>query len=289
MARVGPGTAGWVSVEQFGGTGEDRANGVAVMLNGNACVVGDFNGALTFANGNVLNSAGGTDGFLAIYYGLSGVRGSAWSIGGPGDDTAKAVAAAWDGSTIPRPSGNEVAWLPETFGAIHQGCVVVGEFTGTFMPPLGGWGGNTSRGGTDVYYARVMASLRTPSTFFLDDMGTMGGPGNDVVHGVGVANRGTGIAAIAGAFEGQADFYADRRISRGKLDGFVAEYLMVRNPDPFRVITLGGLADDEAWGASYSSSDNSALSWGAVFDSHMTIEGRLITGRGRYDGFFRAQ
>ncbi|HYU14918.1 MAG TPA: hypothetical protein VEL05_02550, partial [Candidatus Acidoferrum sp.] len=97
LARLSPlGEPIWAV--RIGGPGFDAASGVAVDRDGNATVVGEFSGSVTFEGGR-LSAKGGRD-LFAIAFTPDGVArwSSAW--GGAGWETVDAAAAAPDGGVL---------------------------------------------------------------------------------------------------------------------------------------------------------------------------------------------
>lgn len=174
----------------FGGTGTDQVNGIAVDALGISFIVGQFRGTAAFGS-VMLTSAGAGDGFLASYDSAGQVR-WARALGGPQEDSARAVAVDRDGRLI-----------------------VAGEFRGTV--DLAGTV-LTSAGGADV----LLASYDTAGE--LSWARRFGGRDQDAGHAV-VADA-QGNVFLGGQFETTANFGGVdlTRTGTNWYDGFLASY-----------------------------------------------------------------
>ena len=83
----------------FGSTGSDQGTSLDVDAAGDIVVTGKFNATVDFGGGS-LNSAGGTDIFLAKYAGSSGSHLWSHRYGGSGDDSAASVALDSNGNAV---------------------------------------------------------------------------------------------------------------------------------------------------------------------------------------------
>jgi hypothetical protein len=115
-----------------GGSGADRARGVALRPDGRLVVVGGFQGTATVASGTTLTSAGGEDLFVAVW-GAAGALEWARRAGGGGLDVGLAVSWMVDGSVLAGGAFSSTA----TFGQ--------GDANATTL---------TATGGTDAVWSR---------------------------------------------------------------------------------------------------------------------------------------
>lgn len=199
-------SGGHVWSRRFGGSSDDFGEGVTVDGAGDVVVAGYFNGSSDFGSG-VLTSAGGTDVFLAKY---SSNGAPSWSrrFGSTGTDRGLAVDA--DGS------GNYV------FAGYMVGTV---DFGG---------GALTSAGAADVFLVKYSATGgHVWSKRF-------GGSSSDVPLSVS-ADAG-GNVALAGYFQGTANFGGQNVTSAGGNDVFVARYDV--NGSGVWSKSFGGATDD---------------------------------------------
>lgn len=91
-------TGGSVFAHALGGSGEDSASSVAVGPGGEIYVSGVFEGDAEI-RGRMLESQGGTDGFVAAFESSGELRWTA-SFGGTGADSISDVAVSADGTTL---------------------------------------------------------------------------------------------------------------------------------------------------------------------------------------------
>jgi hypothetical protein len=120
LALTGAGAYSWSHT--FGGTGADRAKGVAIRRTTNqVAVVGGFVNTVDFGGGNRV-SAGGEDAFL-IYYNASGTYLFDAAYGGSGQDAALANAVVQSAASYPTTSllaiGGDFASSPLTIGSTN--------------------------------------------------------------------------------------------------------------------------------------------------------------------------
>lgn len=172
-----------------GSTGLDRANDVAVDLQGNVYIVGGFSGVIAFGS-SVLTSKGGLDIFVA----KSSPTGKwlwAYSYGSKQDDEATAAAF----TTAPKEA--------IVFAGYFHGQVDLGITT------------FSSKGGRDLFVGKIES----------DGTGTFareaGSTGDDLVTGVAVGSGGN--IYITGHFEQSISFGATKFTSKGKKDMFLAK------------------------------------------------------------------
>ncbi|HRP09145.1 MAG TPA: hypothetical protein PLL69_11735, partial [Gemmatimonadales bacterium] len=152
------GEFGWLF--SFGGTGADVPSAIASTADGGVVVAGYSAGGGT-CSGRTLQSLGGRD-VLVLKLNADGLCEWAHLLGGSGDDEARAVAAAPDGSVA-----------------------IVGSFSGTAdFDPTGGAALLVSRGGADGFLARFTAS----GDFI--DVAQAGGQQDDVLNAVSIAAGG---------------------------------------------------------------------------------------------------
>ncbi|WP_437757598.1 hypothetical protein [Sorangium sp. So ce1389] len=197
-------------VNSFGGSGDERATGIALDAQGDALVVGIFDGLLELSGDAAdLTSRGGTDIFVAKFD-RNGPAVWATQLGGAGDDHVSAVASDADGS-----------------------LVIAGHFEGTAQ--LGGEP-LVSAGGADAFVAK------------LDGAGApvwsrrLGGEGDQ--HATGVALGAAGDVFLAGRFEGEMELDGLPLVSAGGVDAFVAQ--LDAAGEPGWIQRFGGTGHDEA-------------------------------------------
>lgn len=176
VARYGANGA-FKAVAQFGGSGDDAGNAIALRADRDPLVAGVFSGTATFGSAlapQLLASAGAFDYFIAR---LAPTLGLQWAIrgGGPGNDQIN--------------SGGIIA---ATDGLIY----VAGTFTGTAT--IGG-AVSVSHGDADVF----LASYDATGTW-VGFTRTFGGPGTDGVSAF--ARDASGNFYLAGSFQGTLDF-----------------------------------------------------------------------------------
>jgi hypothetical protein len=208
--------------KSFGGTGDDRANGVAVDASGNIFITGQFSTTVNFGQG-ALTCAGGLDIFVAK---LSPAGVGLWSkrYGSTSEDIGSALAV--DGS------GN---------------VVVTGHFMGT----------NNFGGGTVISTFSGMGSLTTMDTFVLKLAGLDGSYqwlktfSNDSQNrAFGVAVDLSGNVLVTGSFEGNIDLiggWTSYLTSAGAYDIFVAK-LSGSNGSHVWSKRIGGTDSEEGFG-----------------------------------------
>jgi hypothetical protein len=168
----GSGTEQWT--RQFGTTGTDQANGVAVDAAG-VYVVGQTNGALQAGQGN----AGGNDAFVRKYDTNGNEQwtrqfGSAlddFALGAAADATGIYVGGTTNGALLGQTSagnqdaywrrydasGNEVATSQFGSSSFEQGNAVAADATGVYLAgaTVGALPGQTTAGSADAYVAKL--------------------------------------------------------------------------------------------------------------------------------------
>jgi chitodextrinase len=248
VARYAAADGRHVWSRRFGNVGNDAAFGVAVDGGGNVVVVGHFEGAVDFGGGPLV-SAGGLDVFVARF---SPAGAHLWSrrFGGSAFDYGYAaavdpagnvlVAGAFFGSgdfgsgplssaggadvfAVKLTPSGAVSWAKRfggsgddyAYGAAADGAgslLLTGSFHGS-----AGFGGPTltSAGGSDAFLVKLSPT---------------GGHVWSKRFGDGSADRGQGVAvdaqgnvAVAGSFQGSADFGGGPLASLG-IDVFLASY-----------------------------------------------------------------
>ncbi len=174
--------------KQFGDTGPDQGNAVAVDASGNVIITGGFAGTVDFGGGNLVSA--GIDDIFVAKYNSAGVHQWSQRFGGTSSELGTAVVVDASGNVI-----------------------VVGLFAGTV--DLGG-GNLVSAGSLDIFIAKYnSAGVHQWSQRF-------GDTGQDVVQSVDV--DASGNVVMAGTFNGTVDFGGGNLISAGFEDIFVAKY-----------------------------------------------------------------
>ncbi|MFN2315139.1 MAG: hypothetical protein ABR551_08765 [Gemmatimonadales bacterium] len=205
----------------FGGTLDDQVLSVTLQAEGTAFASGTFAGTMPVdpGAGIAVTSIGDVDGFLASWN-LTGTARWAFSVGGPGADSAAA--------TAPAPGG---------------GVYLGGSFTGTadFGPGTTA-AALTSLGGYDAFLARY-----TPGGELAWVRGLHGssmvriGPN-------GLAAAPDGALVATGTFAGTADFNAGTAVaaltSAGLNDGFIVRH--AASGDFGWTVAMGGFTNDVA-------------------------------------------
>lgn len=230
---------------RFGGINDDIAQGVAVDAAGNAFVIGYFSGSADFGAG-ALTSAGMSDAFLAKY---SPTGAALWvnRLGGTSNDRGYAVGVDALGSPV-----------------------VTGYMVGTV--DFGG-GAITSAGGADVFLAKFSATGgHLWSRRF-------GGASSDVPESV--ALDASGNVAIAGYFQGTADFGGGALTSAGLNDAFAARYDANGNHTWSR--RWGGASDDRGAGVAVNSAGNVIVT--GSFTGDVSFGGATLVNPGGSDIF----
>lgn len=187
IVRISPAGAPLWS-KRFGAAGSDRAWAMALDPAGNGFVAGSYRDEVDFG-GAPMTSAGMRDVFVAAF---SPAGSHLWSetLGGPGNDEAYGVAVDGSGNTF-------LAGVFELTADLGSASV-------------------TSAGGKDAFLA-VFGDDGHPAW-----SRRFGGVGADEAREVAVDR--SGVAWIAGAFEGTADFGAGPMASAGITDAFVVKF-----------------------------------------------------------------
>jgi hypothetical protein len=207
---------------QAGGLGSDYANDVSIAGDGSIVAAGAFEGPITFdaggANETTLNSAGGTDFFVARFSGAGVLQWAVRAGCSCGDDRANAVAALTDGGAV--------------VAGAHHGTASLGEDVVL-----------TSWGGFDAFIARYDADGQA--------VWAAGGGSLGDDEAFDVQAWEDGGAVMTGSFTGRARFGGawDEQVkleSKGREDVFVARYEADGAMD--RVWTAGGDMLDQGRG-----------------------------------------
>ena len=217
MRITSAGTCDWAVA--VGGSGEDEGHDLAVDVNGDVLVTGQFAGTVDFdpdSGSALLVSRGGTDGFVARF-GADGAFKNVIQFGGTGDDAGNAIALRTDGDVVVGGAFNSVA----TFGS-------------SLAPQL-----LTSAGGLDFFVARLAP------TFGLQWAVRGGGSGNDLIGPGGIVVATDGLIYVAGTFSGTAGVTPGSQtlVSHGDADVFIANYTASGSWGGF-VRTFGGIGTD---------------------------------------------
>jgi hypothetical protein len=193
------GTAPWSRA--IGGTGEDRAQAVAVAGDGSVAVVGYFSGTVDFGGGPRtahalpwLDPNSDQDAFVAKF--------------------SASGAHLWD-----RIIGTEALDKGQAVAIAPNGDVVVAGMTSSYLD-LGDGVLQPIKGAGDAF----VATYRGSDGAFVRGR-TFGSTGNDVARGVAVDSAGD--VFVAGNFAGTADFGGGPTTAAGgstDLDAFVAKY-----------------------------------------------------------------
>jgi FlgD Ig-like domain/Beta-propeller repeat len=229
--------------KNIGGVGADLGASVTSDAAGNVFVTGYFANSTDFGGG-ALNSAGGSDIFVAKYNSL-GIH--LWSkrLGSTLDDQGLAVAV-------------------NAAGAAY----VLSAFQGTV--DFGG-GALISAGGNDVSLARYDASgVHQWSKRF-------GGTGND--FGYGMALDGAGQPVITGDYSAGADFGSGPFTSAGSDEIFLAKY--TASGAPVWSGHFGSALDDIGYGVAVDGSSNVYLT--GYFNNSVDFGGGALTSAGSLD------
>lgn len=235
-----------VWVRQAGGSGNDRANAIALDDTGtNLLVAGSFSGMADFSGQNV-TSAGGTDIFIASCT-TDGNRRWIQSWGGPGDDTALGLAMSANGRFF-----------------------VTGSFQGNAIIA----GANLNSAGTNDMF---VAKFSTSAGWFWARAG--GGSGDD--RGRAVTCDCAGNVFVAGAFSGAANFSGASLVSVAALDAFVVKYdsngnrLWARRAGTSLPPAGGGSYNDEATAIASDPDGNVFIS--GYFNNQATFGTNVLT------------
>lgn len=219
-----------------GGAGDDEARGIAVSANGNTvAVTGYFTGQATFGSQSV-NSTGGTEVFTTTLNAANGLFNWTRIGGGPADDFGNAVAfdsqnnivvagsyfnvASFSGATLVGFGGDDVFAVNYSIaGSINHASFgggtgddaataitadnlgntyIAGEFDSPDFRFGTGGGARSSRGGKDIFYARLNSA---GGTQWLQSGGSTGeDSARDLAYGDNEE------LILAGSYAGQAQF-----------------------------------------------------------------------------------
>jgi hypothetical protein len=244
LVRISPeGVTRWTRTQ--GSTGEERALAIAVGGRGKIAVAGSFTDSTTMG-GAWLESAGGRDGFVAVY-GLAG--NPLWSVrlGGFGDDAV--TAAAFDG---------------------QDRLIVGGRFTGGVQ--LGAVT-RVSAGGHDMFLAAFAPGPQVAWSR------SIGGTGEEELAGLAAATDGS--IAVAGSFSGALTVGTRELAPAGGYDGVVLRLRADGQPVWSRAI--GGSGDDAATGVAFRPDGGvAAVGW---FQGRVLFGGARVDSFGGRDLF----
>ena len=192
------GNYGWT--HRMGGTGQDRADDMAIDGSGNVYVVGYFTGTVDFAQdwgGDDSRTSAGVNDIFVTKVNADGTYGWSHSIGGTGYDCGYGVTADGNGNVY-----------------------VTGAFNGTvnFAQDWGESESKTSAGGNDAFVTKVNSDGTYGWTR------RMGSTGHDL--GFAMATDNSGNLYVTGAFNGTVNFAQDwgeseSKTSAGGNDAFV--------------------------------------------------------------------
>lgn len=180
-----------------GGPGADEGRDLVVDSNGDVLVTGFFSGIANFnplAGTALLNSRGGTDGFVARY-GADGSFKSVTQFGGTGDDVGGAIALQIGGDPVVAGSFSSTA----TFGVAPVVLLA-------------------SAGGFDYFVARFSPALGLRWAL------RGGGPGEDQVGSGGIIAGSDGKEYVVGTFSLTANIGSAVVPSHGEGDLFLVSY-----------------------------------------------------------------
>jgi hypothetical protein len=259
-----------VWVKTYGGPASDSGTSIAADGQGNAVLVGSFEGTVDLGLGNV-TSVGGRD-IYVIKLTSSGQTTWVKTFGGPGNDSAQGVDAdaqsvlvsgafpgtvdfgvgpvtakgMLDAYVVKLTSAGQTSWV-RTFGGAgityasgravggdgQGGALVTGGFNGTVDL---GQGNVTSASGFDLYVTRLDSTGQTSW------VRTYSGTNDDL--GNGIATDGQGGALVAGDYGGTIDLGAGTVTAKGLRDCFVTR--LDSTGQTSWVKTFGAAADDDA-------------------------------------------
>ncbi len=266
VAKVKADGTGLLYLGYIGGSGDDRATGIAVDGGGNAYVVGYTDSAeasFPAAGGPDLTYNGGTsDAFIAKVNAAGNTLIHAGYIGGGGEDTGLGIAVDTSGNAY-----------------------VTGYTTSTETSfPESGGPDLTYNGGGDAFVAKVKAD-GTGLTY----AGYIGGLGED--RGTGIAVDAAGNAFVTGHTDTAAGGFpasvGPKLAAGGGYDAFVAK---VKADGTGLVYAgyIGGSGDDRGTGIAVDSSDNAYVTGytASVQSSFPIAVGPDLTHNGgNYDAF----
>jgi hypothetical protein len=308
-------SGGLIWAKRLGGISADEPAAAAVdQETGDVVVTGRFS-LIATVDDRVLQSAGGTDVFLARFS-KSGTVQWALALGGEGDDAAAGVAVDPNGDslvtgqfggqlgcgqTVLTSAGGTDIFVASVSlaGALHW-CRRVGGFSddtvggiavgdGGLFALTGTFGTSTDLGGGTV--SRVGLFDAFVAGYAVADGGyrwarRMGGSGYDV--GTAVAFDPAGAAVVSGyfgLFGGGVDFGGGVRATRGGADAFVAKYNGTDGAYLWAE-TFGGNLDDYANAVSVDPAGNMCVT--GEFQGSALFGGRSAASRGQFDAFAAA-
>lgn len=234
-----------VWTRRYGSPAEERPFGVAVGGDGSVVLVGYFKGTLRFGTVD-LTTAGDGDVFVAK---LTAAGEPLWArrFGGPGNDSAQAVAVDGQGGIV-------------VTGYCGGGCDL-------------GQGPVAGAGAIDAFVLKLTpAGVPAWSRQF-------GSAGGDA--GFGITVDGKGRVTAAGGFSGAMDPGSGALAHAGKNDAFVAQY--AADGTPLWARSFGGPSDDDA--TSIAASSDGVLVVAGYYQDTMTAARTLLQSQGKEDLF----
>jgi uncharacterized repeat protein (TIGR01451 family) len=234
----------------IGGSGVDRADGIAVDISGNAYCVGRVNStSIDFPTtpGALITEYRGGD-FDGVVFKLNAQGNTlvySMFLGGEANDSTEGVAVDSSGNAYVT-GGTKSIGFPITSGAVQD----------------------FSAGDTDAYLTKINA---TGSGLLYSSL--LGGTGSD--RGSGVAIDSSGNAYVAG-FTSSQDFptvNAFQNFPGGSFDGFVAKFDTQASEVASLVFCsyLGGISDDKAYGIAIDSSGNNVYLTGQTSSNNFPV------------------
>jgi len=265
VTKINPTATNIIYSTYVGGSGIDRASGIAVDADGNAYVVGrvgDTSTDFPTTAGSLATTYRGGD-FDAVVFKLNPAgNGLVYStfLGAEDNDSAEGVA----------------------LDSSRNACVVGGTRSNGF--PLTGTAFQSFRAGdTDAYFTKLNAA---GSAVIYSTL--LGGSSTDRSSGVVVDS--TGMAYVAG-YSGSADFptqNAFQEFSGGSFDAFICKIDPTANGAASLLFStyLGGIADDKAYGIAIDAAANNLYIAGQSSSNNLPLLNPAQSAHGgSYDAF----
>ena len=298
---------------QAGGTGDQRAYGIAVDGEGNSFVTGQFTTQAVFEGGTggpvtLTSSNGDADLFLAKYDGEGNLL---WAVkaGGQGDYGVTGYDAAtdasgncyvagrfygkafstsfvsskgfWDGFVAKFGPSGALLWVKGAGGSGYD------EAAGVAVDSSGNVAvtGSYSDSGDAVVAGTTLTSAGGYDVFVArysaadgTGMWARGGGGTGEDMGLGVSADGLGNIYVTGMFSDAASFGGTNLASTGDTDGFVLRYDSDGNPA--FAVSVGGDS-----GNGISTCDGGTVAVTGAFSGSITLDGRVWESEGGTDAF----